>query len=67
MTSEQRFELIARYIMATDDVINARGTEDLELLRLLLRAARDEAVKGKIIAHIEDGVPAPASLEAQRS
>lgn len=66
MTSEQRFELISRYIVAADDVINARGTEDLELLRLLLRAARDEAVKGRIIAHIEEAAPTPTGSEAQK-
>lgn len=49
MTDAQRFELISRYVEAADDVIGSHRTPDLELVRMLLRAALSEAGKGRLI------------------
>lgn len=50
MTTSKRFELIARYIVAANDVIDICGPDSIASLRVLLKAAHDEAVKGTMAA-----------------
>lgn len=50
MTSAKSFELIARYIVAANDVIDVCGPDAIDPLRVLLKAAHDEAVLGKMKA-----------------
>lgn len=55
--SNERFDLISRYLTAANDVIEICGADALETLQMLLQAAQAEAAKGLEAAAPRPGAP----------